>query len=740
MSSKHRHGLPKKRPANTKHEAIADEIPTLEPVVGGETAADGPVKVACEPAGEAGFDALLTVTVPDMDKKATAGVVEPALRTAAVAHAAELRWRRVVVKFAGEAMIGTAVKDAVKDWLAAAKTAQLVVRRGYGDERVHEVTPPALAVDTKVKGSEIAVTIGTAGVDAEDFPVLFGRVLADVAAKANAHKVTLQFDGGHKPDAALRERIGATLQAAGAVRAAIGARVLFDRELLDRCKVGSDGDAMRVILDPAADPATTGEAMELVLPEHALELAGKIVRVHWKSGPAHGEGDHLLRILAKFAPERVEFARVGGEAEVVWPALLEVVAGAETVVRVRANGRSHSAVLAAFPRECRQLGEALRGKAVVVDWPALFVVDADSERVLLGAMREAGASRVACTVAGDAREPFAPPVAHLDDTGSTAMLKVDTDLGRPAELLRALERQLPRRGGRAAGRPVRIVFAGAAPATRTLQRALLDAVAGAGPTRLELEDHGPVDVFLPPMLDVKRRGAAEVHLAIDVSGRDEVQRTTALRRELEAAALPKGAIVTITPSAMDAEITAALVALGADSVTRSDGEQLYPELLPEPEPEPVPAPAPAAAAPTPPVPEVVVAAAAAPASPSATPLTGIRVLARNDEAVPPTVMLGIDAGDEPVHIAAIERELAAHLPRLQRRCAMVVLQRGGEDVPVRRTDAMVAMLQRVLPQGPAASMVFRGPDAQGRPHFQVVHSTLRALPVGATFLDPRRPR
>ena len=37
----------------------------------------------------------------------------------------------------------------------------------------------------------------------------------------------------------------------------------------------------------------------------------------------------------------------------------------------------------------------------------------------------------------------------------------------------------------------------------------------------------------------------------------------------------------------------------------------------------------------------------------------------------------------------------------------------------------------------AATLVFGGPDALGGPHFQVLHSNLRALPVGGTFGDPR---
>ena len=127
-------------------------------------------------------------------------------------------------------------------------------------------------------------------------------------------------------------------------------------------------------------------------------------------------------------------------------------------------------------------------------------------------------------------------------------------------------------------------------------------------------------------------------------------------------------------------------------------------------------------------------AAAAVANASA---DSVRVMAHNNDAVPPTVLLGVDAGSDTAHLTAVEQQLAANLPRFERRAVMVVLQQNGADLPVRKPDAMVDLLRRTLPAGAAATLIFRGPDAQGRPHFQVLHSTLRAMPVGATFLDPR---
>ncbi|MCA8977492.1 MAG: hypothetical protein KDC98_22405, partial [Planctomycetes bacterium] len=740
MSSK-RHGLPRKRPTNKRQKAIDEELPVLEPVAEAtaEAVNDGPVKVACEASDEDGFDTVLSIEVPAMEKKAVADAITGPLQRAAQLHRAAMRFRSVVVRFAGEALIGSAIKELVAEQLSVAKPVKVVVRRGYGDEVVFESEPPQLAVDLNRDGVTMTVTVGTGDLEASDLAGLFEPLLGDIAGQAAGKKFAFEFTGNAKPDRDLRSHIEATLRAAEAVRVAIGARVLFDRELTDRCRVSDLGDDVLVTIDPAADPATTGEAMETVLPDHALGFAGKAVRVRWQKPPQHGEGDHLLRIIAGFAPEHVEFEVAGGEPAVVWPSVLEVVPGAEVTLRVRPHGRDHSAVLAAFPVELAELEGELRDRAVVVDWPSLFVVDDDTERCLVDAMSKVGPKSVCCTVAGNDREPFVPAPVTLADEGDLAVVGVDTDAGRPADLVRAVSRRVPRFAEHLGGKTVRVRIAGAAPASRTLLRSVLDLVVVAGPVRLEVEDHGPVDVMLPPMLRVQRSSETAARIEVDLGGRDEGQRSVALKREFEAAALPKGAIVTLVASPLDDQLLAALIEHHAESVTRDDGTQLYPEELPEPEPEPEPemelmpeptaSPAPAPAAP----PTDTSVAPVAVTSGSA----AICVLALNNEAVPPTVMLGVAAGVDAAHLAAVEQELTAHLPRLSRRAVMVVLQQNGVDAPVRKPDAMVEMLRRVLPTTAAATLIFRGPDAQDRPHFQVLHSTLRALPIGATFFDPR---
>ncbi|MFN9758421.1 MAG: hypothetical protein ACK58X_18615, partial [Planctomycetota bacterium] len=115
----------------------------------------------------------------------------------------------------------------------------------------------------------------------------------------------------------------------------------------------------------------------------------------------------------------------------------------------------------------------------------------------------------------------------------------------------------------------------------------------------------------------------------------------------------------------------------------------------------------------------------------------LRLLARRDDAAPPLVVVGVPAGVDAAHVAAVEAELQRHLPRFAGRAVLLVLRAGDRDVPVRRLDPMVAMMRRTVPMAAAATLVFRGPDEEGRPHFEALHSRVPALPAGATFADPR---
>jgi hypothetical protein len=846
MSSSRRHGLPKKKPGRPAKDEIAadlpelepiedDTLPLLEPIEGEELpelepieepAEDGPVKVSCAAAGESGLDHALVVDVPAMDKKAVADAVRGPLERAAKRSALTLRHQRVLVRFSGEAMIGSAMKELVAELLKPCKPTKVVLRRGFGDELLMEVAAPQLQVETQNEGDVVKVAIGTGDLEAIDLPILLPAELKKLAAGAKGKKFTFAFRGSAKPDGTARDLIAAALQQAGAVRAAVGERVLFDRELTDRVVVNAAGSSVVVQITPAAQSVVTQEALQMVLPGAVAQFAGKVVRLQFATPAGGGDVDLAVSLVQKGKPQRIDVGDGKAEAEVVWPPLVVVVVGAEMTLRLQANGRNRAGVLAALRREAPSLSNAVKGKPMVIDWPAGFVLDAEAEACMSESIGAAGAKSVACTIGGELREPFLPAPVGVRSEGGVSLLRLDIDAGKPAELLRAIERRLPAFAAQLRGQPVRVQIAGSAAPSRTLLRNVCSSVEAAGATRLEIEDHGVIDVLLPPMLAISK-AAAGTRIGAVVGGRDAAQQALAMQRELDAAELPKDGVYTLSQSSVTDSLVAALIARGAARV-RLDGHvpvQVHPSLFAAPErkldrltlrarPEaeeaivgkqverelppllaaqkdlakvtalvvwpgailpasgplsavvqglveqkvakvmvdagdgkqvqvhpPVVAAAPAAPAPA------VAPAAAAPADAGlaavAAPAEGaglLSILARKDEAVPPVLMLGVTAGADDAHVASVRQQLEAHLPRFRGRCVMLVLRAGAADVPVRRSDALVAMLTQLVPTGAAATLVFRGPDAQGRPHFQVVHSTLRAMPVGATFGDPRQLR
>jgi hypothetical protein len=854
--TKNRHELPRKRPDRSKKDDIAEDLPTLEPLADdlptlepadGELptleAADeapepeGPVKVACTEGGEASFDTVLTVDVPAMDKKAVADAVQAPLQRACATNAARLRHRKVLVRFTGDAVVGSAVKDLVAQLLAPHKPLLAVVRRGFGDETVLQGKLPEATVATNDADGALRVDVGTGELDQADLAVALAPHLDRIAAGASGRRVTFVFGGKAKPDAALRAALSQRLQAAGAVRAAIGERVLFDTELARAVRCTVAGDVLTVAVTPLRDDATTVDALSLVLPEHAAACLGRTVRIELAS-PSQPARDAAVEFARKHGAARIEVGR-----EIVWPRLVTATSGNELVLRLDPAGRDRAQVLAALQAEAPlHAAAAAKGRAVVVDWPAGFALDTEAAAAVAAVAGALGAKALACTIGGEHREPFVPEPVTAASDGDATTVRLLGEAGKPAELQRAVDRRLPAIARGVRGKSVRVHVAGAVAVSRTLLRGVCGQLEAAGAMRLEVEEGGNVDVLLPAMLTVTRTGDV-VRVAAMTAGRDAAQQAKALARELDAAALPAGATVLVGPSAAADAVVAATIAKGAARVLldgaapvqvhpplfdgfekkgtavrlriaggpdeamvarqlerelpaqlarlgvlagqtvtlawpgaepgsastarlvgaladkkaskvlldRGDGkpQQLHPP-LPAPAPVPPPPP-PAVTAPSAaPVPAAAAAPGATPpdvlvpppfaAMPGSVMHGNLAVLARRDDAVPPLVVLGVRAGTDPAHVAAVQAELAQHLPRLRGRAVLLVPRVDDQDVPVRKPDALLEALRQSVPAAAAATLVFRGPDAQGRPHFQVLHSTLRALPVGATFADPRARR
>ncbi|MBL8748742.1 MAG: hypothetical protein JNK78_06250 [Planctomycetes bacterium] len=854
MSSKHRHGLPKKRPdpkAKAEIEAdlptlepVEEDLPTLEPVDEAEVATpeveDGPVKVTTSASDEAVFDLVLAVDVPAMDKKAVTDAVAGPLARAAKAADARIRHKRVLVRFTGEAVIGSAVKQLVGTTLEAHKPLKATVRRGFGDETVIEGALPKVQVASSEHGGATRVEVATADLDPRDLAMAFQPHLDSLAATAKGRKFVLQFSGSAKPDSALRAKIADALQAAGAMRAAIGERVLFDREMADRVRVTAANDVVTIDVKPADDEMATVDAISTVVPQHSASMQGKVVRLRFAQPGRAAEIAACVDASKKGGPARIELAGPNG-GEILWPKLLTATQGAELTLRVVPNERDRVTVMAAFRRECLEHASAAKGGAVVVDWPAGFVLDAEVEEALQAAARALAPKSLACTVAGEHREPFFPDVVLLVAEGAGHTFRIRSDAGKPVEVQRAIDRRIATAAAAMRGKAVRVQVTGGVALSRTLLKSVCTAIEGAGASRLEIEDGATVDVLVPPMLRVTKGAPNELRIAGEAGGRDAAQQALALKREIETAGVTAGSAVCVAEGPLAESIVAAVIARSAGSVV-IDGPapiQVHPPLFGAPEkkgaavrlvvnpggdaamvarqvdrelqgalgrlgvlgtagvtvvwpgataahegfvrvlkgllakkaakvfldsgdgkvvqvhpatvspfapPPPTPvsiqrpaASARAAIAPAAPLAPVSVEGAPAAPAPTFVPdgITRISLLARKDDAMPPMVLLGVADGADAAHVAAVEHELTGQLPRLRGRCVLFVLRAGDQDVPVRRDGPLVAVLRRLASKAAAATLVFRGPDAKDRPHFQVLHSTVRAYPPGAAFADPR---
>jgi hypothetical protein len=753
--TKNRHELPRKRPARNAKDEIAEELPTLDPVADElptleavaddlpileaaveEPAAAGPVQVAAL-AGEAGFDVVLQVDVADMDKKAVADAVKGPFAAACQRAAATLRHRKVLVRFGGEALIGSAVKELVAATLAPHKPLLAVVQRGMGDETVAQGKLPEVACATSERDGGVHAEVATGELDASDLALALQPHHAALRAAANGKRVRLAFTGKARPDAALRGELAALLQAAGARAAAIGERVLFDKDLTDRVRAAAEGERARIAVQCADADETTLDALELALPEHAALCQGKVVRFDL-STPAAALRARCLDWAREHGAARVDFGD-----EIAWPPLVALVAGAEPTLRLQPNGRTTAQTLAALVAEAPAHAAACKGKAIVLDWPAGFALDAEAGKALCEVTGALQPAALACTFGGDLREPFVPDPCAFAQDGATTTVTLDSEAGKPAELLRAIDRRLPGKLAELHGKSVRVQVGGSAALSRTLLRGVCTTLEHAGVARLEVVDGDTVDVLMPTLLAVhKQSGGLRVEARLE--GRDAAQIERAVERSLAklATALPSlaGAAVTIVWPGADgasphvARLLDLFVGKQADKVLLEAGagkaQQLHPKPVVAPPPPPAAVAAPAA---------LDVAAAPATAGGAVGPAQ-LCLLGRRDDVAPPMVVVGVPAGAEPAHLAAVEAELQQHLPRFHGRAVLLVLRADGRDVPVRRVDPLVDLLRRTVPATAAATLFFRGPDAEGRPHFEAVHSRLASVPAGTTFVDPRARR
>lgn len=782
--------------SKAKAESAADELPTLPPMDGEDLPVlepveesapepEFPVKVACQASDEAGFDTAIAIEVPEIDKKEMAEAVAKPLQFAIDHGRAKVRHHRVLVRFAGDAIIGSAVKERCGQVLDAAKARKVVVRRGYGDEVLFEREAPKAQVAQRVDGGVLVVEIDTGELEAVDLSVALQGPLLQLAKDAKGQKVQLAFRGKAKPDQTLRDLIGQMLRDGGAVRAALGQRVLFDRELEDRVQLEVQGDVAQLRVDPAPNDTDTEEALAMRLASLGERVRGKVVRVAFTRTESELVRSSTLRYCTAGAPQRIEILRAAG-AEVAWPPLLTVDGGgAETLLKVIANGRERGALATSFAQEVRDFAPVIQKKKVLVEWPQGTVVDAELETRCLSLLVELGAAAVAFTAGGD-RERFHPPVVAHSVEGGLQRLALDTEAGKPAELQKTFERWLSLRGASLRGQSVALAFRGQAAVSRTLTRTLTEALVRLAPSHLAVERDGRSDLVVPALLSARGDASSGLELTLVDGGRDAAQIEAALARELDARTDLAGARVRIQAGAHEAGLVAALLARKVTTVELAGPEpvQIAPALVAFERGKrggrlvvtPVADAAMAARMAARELPllasefagnEVTVVGvgadlAAAPAAAIVRQLVDlgaakvriddgagnsmqvhpvvppefVTVLGKKDDAVPPLVMLGIGlgGGDQQERVLAALQERAEMLVG---RRVLLVGRRDGVDVPFPTKDAVADAVRAFVDGAAAATLVFGGNDARGRSHFVVAHSAIEGLQKGSVFGDPR---
>ncbi|HLU38780.1 MAG TPA: hypothetical protein VK081_05305 [Planctomycetota bacterium] len=750
------------------------------------------MSVRCAPAGTAGYDLEVTIDVPEMPKDAVGPAVDPPLRRVIAESASALRWRRVLVQFPGQALIGSAVKDLVGRILAEAKPSKVVVQRGYGDEVVHEAAPPQVRIHTRQEPGVLHVQVDAAEVEAGDFAVLLPPALTAAVAEAAGRHVRVDLGTAGAPDEQARALLRTTFAEAGATRVTVGSDLLYDHDLEALVRTGDSADTASIDVTPADDERDTIAALDLVLRSRAGQWHGKTVLVRFAGrAPRPAEVDRVLALCTPAGPARIELVE-GEDVDVLWPRLVQVQRRDDQVVlAVRPGSRDAAAVARAFHREVEAITPRLAGQRVTVDWPADFELDARIEQAMLDALGAHAPASVACTFGGDRREPLLPPplVTGADPDG-TKTLHLDLSCGKPPEIVRVLERRLRPAAQAMHGQRVRVDVHGGA-LSRTVLRTLRDELAHAGAARVEVVEGGTRDVILPPLL-VAEVDANEVRLRTEPGGRNEEQIALALQRELDNLQAPADATWNVQPSALASAVVAALVQRGAKRVVLG-GErpvQVHPPLLaserdadrvtvratPDPDPAVVEAqldrelPAlltqlgdlagctatvvwPGGGdANSGPLGRLVGALAERNAAtvlldegrgrtrqvfPEVVP-DYVAVLGRRDDPQAPLVMLAIDAGAGEQHAARVAGKLEAIASDLDGRRVLLVLRRDGVEQPFAGRDPLLAQVRAFVDARAAATLAFGGRSPAGTPYFEVVHSRVPDLAVRTRFRDPRR--
>lgn len=723
-----------------------DELEELEELdEWSDEESDSSVKLSHEIRPSDECDVRITLVLTDLEKAEVTDAITAPLRRKASQIAADVRWRNIEVVFEGETLIPSAAKAHVAELLAEVNPLSVVVQRGFGGEKVIQNELPTVQWAAKPDASDpsrIHVDVDTGDLETIDLPIALTTTLEAQTTDARDRSFEITFSGRAAPDENAIARIAQHLDGHGASRVAVtegdSTQLLFDHALerlvVVRSATGDCDTEVELALDGGTE--STCEAMAHVLPRERSQLAGQHVRVCAAGrSPEPAEIAALLCHSAGLLPSRLELQH-DGSSDLLWPMLLPIPTEDPATVTVDPAGRGRAGLLAALRREAPGLSRT-DSLPVTIDWPAGFELDEEIERAFEDALAPFSPKSVSYTFGGQDREPVRPAALTLsrDATGGL-IYDLNTDTGKPSDLVRAIERRLPAAMSELAGQQLAINIQGSGAMSRSMRRALHDGLQAVGVAGARLIDHGTAEVLLPHLLASEEDGDSGLRLIVSDAGRDDEDWNRAFEDELppilEQHRLSEVTLTVVWPGANadDARVNRAierLIAADPAAVLLRSGDdgpvQLYPEELPEIE-EPQPEPA------TDAIPE------GSSASISAT-APCVTVLARRDQGTPPMVMIGVDWFDDASAVGSIEAALTSLSVELATKRVLVVFRAEGRDHEGPDAHPLVLAVRTALSGQVAALLEFRGTQPATPAHFQVTHSTLDELPLKMKVSDPR---
>jgi len=527
-------------------------------------------------AGELG-DVLWAITLKKVAKDDVVDALAPSLRNLAVTSGAAVRWQRLVVRFEGETLIPSAVKALISETLAPASPLSITVQRGYGNEVVLEQERPRVEVRTTMgEAGHLQVEMDTADVPFADLGAALEGPLGELAAEASGRSLDVRLTA--PADAALRDRLRAELGAAGARRLTVDEVLLLDRDLEGRVAVRRAADPTAIDLTLGTSESELVDALDLSLPHLDLE-DGEVEIAILDRPPTPTERATLAAAFGGRGVRRLVLTHDKRD-DLVLPALLHGERkGTKLEIQIRPDRRDPAAVRAAFQAEVSALAGVIQGAAVTLAWPAGMELDDDLEQDCLAAVTAHSPTAVAYTFGGKDREPALPlPLAFHTDSGGDVVVDLDTESGKPAEIVRAAQRRLRASRDELGGKRIVLHVQGGAAVSRTLRRTLRDEFEALGATAVEVIDHGESDFLLPRVLELAIHGP-EVEATLTPGPRNSEQTLASLRTELSETKLPKDAVVTLRGGVDAAGAAVAFAKAGASTVRLADGTRLHPPVF-----------------------------------------------------------------------------------------------------------------------------------------------------------------